>query len=132
MCTNGVNCNGIFGGPSAWSGFVLPVESQDSMSIVNAAMGAARKTLEPCGEAAGYEVFSEDTSGWTRSTWTVRSGLLPYVHACLGNYWYMSAKESCLYDITSFSVRHADMLHKKLGTKFTMNDVSLIAPSSAI
>uniref|UniRef100_A0A8R7QD23 Uncharacterized protein n=1 Tax=Triticum urartu TaxID=4572 RepID=A0A8R7QD23_TRIUA len=66
MCTNGVNCNGIFGGPSAWSGFVLPVESQDSMSIVNAAMGAARKTLEPCGEAAGYEVFSEDTSGWTR------------------------------------------------------------------
>ncbi|EMS46166.1 hypothetical protein TRIUR3_28780 [Triticum urartu] len=67
MSTDGLEVDGIFGGPSAWSGFVLPVESQDSMSIVNAAMGAARKTLEPCGEAAGYEVFSEDTSGWTRS-----------------------------------------------------------------
>lgn len=49
-----------------WTAPVLPLESQDSMSVVNVEGVAAGKP-RAVGEAATDDVCSEATSGWTRS-----------------------------------------------------------------
>ncbi|KAM3331702.1 hypothetical protein ACQJBY_027566 [Aegilops geniculata] len=78
MSTDGVELNWGVDGAEVCSAPLLPLESQDSMSVVNVD-GVAADKPDAVGDQARYDVCSEATSGWTqRNTFfRVRIGKAP-------------------------------------------------------
>ncbi|XP_037460240.1 uncharacterized protein LOC119331168 [Triticum dicoccoides] len=114
MSTNGVEINGISAASGARSTSVLPLESQDSMSIPNdvfAAAGCAR----PHVDAVVGEVCSEATSGWTRR---VRVGKAPEEREMNPN--RISALELSVRAYTE--KRDGPVVYPSIGTSFDSLD----------